>query len=298
AHTPYPEVPPPRRWWGLVVLALAQLVVLFDAAFSYKAMVWSGAGDDLGISREGVRVSSTVYLDVVPIAYTLAFVVLLPFGSRLARLLGGKRLLVAGLAGFAAATALSALAPSSDVWTTGRALQGAFAALVSSSAPVLVSASFPDPRERRRAFGTHLAIAGGAPALGLTVFWLLPIHPYWRWILFAEVLLAVVALVGAAVLVRGRPGRTAVRPDGLGVLCGALGIAAISGAVPHFTGNEVLLPAAGVLVAAFVWRRTGTSGAPGPSSGGGGRAHAGFFVAAALANVVAALLYTALGYSS
>ncbi|MYV66470.1 MFS transporter [Streptomyces sp. SID2131] len=231
-----------------------------------------------------------------PGAYTLAFVVLL-FGSRLAGLLGGKRLLVAGLAGFAAATALSALAPSSDVWTTGRALQGAFAALVSSSASVLVSASFPDPRERRGAFGTHLAIAGGAPALGLTVFRLLPIHPYWRWILFAEVLLAVVALVGAAVLVRGRPGRTAVRPDGPGVPCGALGIAAISGAVPHFTGNEVLLPAAGVLVAAFVWRRTGTTGSPGPSSGGGGRAHAGFFVAVALANVVAALRYTALGYS-
>ncbi|MFJ4870805.1 MFS transporter [Streptomyces sp. NPDC088757] len=294
AHTPYPEVPPPRRWWGLVALALAQLVVLFDAAFSYRAMLWSGAGNDLGISREGVKVTSTVYLDVVPVAYTLAFVVLLLFGSRLAGLLGGKRLLVVGLVGFAAATALGALAPSSEVWTTGRALQGAFAALVSSAAPVLVSASFADPQERRRAFGTYLALAGGAPALGLTVFWLLPIHLNWRWILSAEALFAVVALVGTAVLVRGRPGRTAVRFDGLGVLWGALGIAAISGAVPYFTGSEFLPLAAGVLVAAFVWRQTGTTGALGPSSGVRVRAHAGYFVAVALANAVAGLLYTAL----
>ncbi|MGW9447493.1 bifunctional serine/threonine protein kinase/MFS transporter [Streptomyces sp. NPDC055632] len=296
ARPPEPEVSPPRRWWGLAALALAQSAVLADAAFANTAVMRRDVGRDLGLPVDGVRVTSTVYLDVMPVAYVLAFVCLLPLGARIADLMGRKRMLTGGLVGFAAAAVLGGMAPSSEVWIAARALQGVFAALVSSSVPALVAGSFPDPGERRKAFGTHVAVAGGGPALGLLAGWLFPLDLGWRWCLFAAVPFALAAALGAAVLVHDRPGRTGVRPDGRGVLLGACGITGIAGAVPYFTGHVALVPVAGVLLAAFVWWQTRTPDALAPPSGTGARAHIGYFFAAALTNAAVAALLIAVGH--
>ncbi|MEW5659826.1 bifunctional serine/threonine protein kinase/MFS transporter [Streptomyces cinereoruber] len=287
-----PEAPLPRRWWGLVALALAQALVLADAAFSSRAMLWWGAGSDLGLAA-GMKVTSTVYLDVMPVAHALAFAGVLLFGTRVVDLVGRKRMLVIGLLGFAVAAALGGAATSSTVWITGRALQGAFAALISSSVPALLSTSFTDPRERRKAFGIHTAIAGGAPALGLLAFWLFPIGPNWRWCLFGAVPLALAVVIAVAVLVHDRPGRVGLRFDGPWVLLGAAGIIGIGGAVPYFEGHLLLVPVAGVLLAAFVWRQTRTAAALATPPGPG--APRGSFLAAALANALAAVLLMAVG---
>ncbi|MFC9729725.1 MFS transporter [Streptomyces roseolus] len=297
APLPEQEAPLPRRWWGLVALALAQSVVLFDAVFSNRAMLLSGAAHDLGLSGDGWKVSSTVHLDVMPLAYVLAFVAVLLFGARIADLMGRKRTLVIGLVGFAAAAALGGLAPSSGLWITGRALQGAFAALVSSSALPLVSTSFTDLRERRKAFGIHVVIAGaGGPVLGLAAAWWLPMALNWRACLFAAIPFAVAAALATAALVRDRPGRVGLRFDGRGVLLGAAGVAGVSGAAPHFTGQILLLPTAVLLLATSIWWQTRTAGALTAPLDAPTRAPVGYFLATALTDIGAVLLLIAAGY--
>ncbi|MFF6885943.1 MFS transporter [Streptomyces sp. NPDC012421] len=291
-----PEAPRPRRWWGLAALALAQLTVLFDAAFSNTAMMMNGASRDLGLPGDGLKVSSTVYLDLMPLAYALAFVLVLLCGTRVADRLGRKRALLLGLTGFAVTAVLGGLAPSGELWIAARALQGAFAALVSTSAPLLLSPAFPDPRERRKAVGLHIVIAGVGPALGLLMAWMVALGFAWRSCLLVTVPFALIALIGVAALVHDRPGRTGARLDSLVALFGALGVTAVSGAVPHFTGQDVVLPTAGLLLAAYVWRQTVTSAPALSPAGPALRAPAVPLAAMALTNVAAVAFLFATGH--
>jgi hypothetical protein len=118
----------------------------------------------------------------------------------------------------------------------------------------------------------------------------------WLWCLFAGIPFAVVALIGAATLVHDRPGRIGARCDLLGVLLGTVGIAGISGAVPHFTGQAVILPpTAVILLVAFVWWQTRTAGALASPSGIKVPAPMGYFRATVLANAVVFALLVAAG---
>ncbi|MFF0746446.1 MFS transporter [Streptomyces sp. NPDC004111] len=292
---PGPELP--RRWWGLPALALVQLTVLFDAVFSNIAMIQLGAFDELGMATDGLKVSSTVYLDVVPLAYALAFAVLLLLGFRITAALGRRRTLIIGAVGFAVTATVSGMAPSADVLIASRALQGAFAALVSTAAPALVAGSFPDPRERRRALGIYVAVAGSAPALGLLADFLFPLGLGWRVCLFATVPFAVVAAIGAATVVHERPGPVRAFFDGRGVLLGAAGVIGISGAVPHFTHGPVVLPLLSVvLLVAFVWWSPGTAGALDPLPGGTSRAPVAHLLVLALTGLAVAGVLIAMGH--
>ncbi|MFF9145886.1 MFS transporter [Streptomyces sp. NPDC014861] len=291
-----PEVPRPRRWWGLSALALAQLLVLFDATFSTSVMGLGSAVRSWGLSTQ-VKVSSTVYLDVLAVSYVLAFVLVLLCGVSVADRMGRKRALLLGLSGFTAAAVLGMLAPSSGLLITSRVLQGAFAALVSASAPLLLSAAFPDPRERRKAFVRYVAIAGVGPALGLLAFWApATLGVAWRLLLLVMIVLALITLFSVAVSVHDRPGRSGARLDAPAALLGALGVVAVSGAVPYFEGVFVLLPLAGVLLAAYVWRQTRTAALSSPLPGPASRAPAVVLVITALANAGVAAFLLATGH--
>ncbi|MCX4806791.1 bifunctional serine/threonine protein kinase/MFS transporter [Streptomyces sp. NBC_01214] len=252
-----PAPPHPRRWWGLAVLALTQLLVLVEAAH-FNLLVPQIHGD-LAVSADGL----------VPIfsAYLVALGGLLLLGGHLVDLLGARRMLVAGLIGFAAADVLGGAAGSSGPLITARALQGAFAALLVPASLSLVATGFTDPRERGRAFGIYAAVAAGGGALGVfTGGWLVETLD-WRWALWSVVPLAVLALIGALTLLPARPGRTGARFDGLGVLLGTAGSAALAYGLARAqtTGWAVvpsllLLVVGAALLAAFLWWQAGTSG--------------------------------------
>ncbi|MGZ9934398.1 MFS transporter [Streptomyces sp. NC-S4] len=254
---PVPAPPHPRRWWGLAVLALTQLLVLVEAAHFnlFEPQIHA----ELALGADG--------LGPVHSAYPVALGGLLLLGGHLVDLLGARRMLVAGLIGFAVADVLAGAVGGSGLLITARVLQGAFAALLVPAALSLVATGFTDPRERGRAFGIYAAVAVGGGALGLfTGGWLVEALD-WRWALWSVVPLAVLALIGALTLLPARPGRTGARFDGLGVLLGTAGCAALSYGLARsvragwsLAPTLLLLVVGGALLAAFLWWQTRTSG--------------------------------------
>ncbi|MER5503811.1 MFS transporter [Streptomyces sp. NPDC002766] len=245
-----PAAADPRRWWGLVVIALAQLMVVLDATIVNIAL--PSAQRDLGMSDANRQWVIT--------AYTLAFGGLLLLGGRIADLVGRKRTFIIGLIGFAGASALGGAATGSGMLFGARALQGAFAAVLAPSALSLLTTTFTDPKERGKAFGIYGALAGSGSAIGFIVGGLLTEYLNWRWCLYVNIPIAMVAVFGAFALLHDRPGRTGARLDVPGVLLGCGGLVAIvygfSEAQPRGWGDPLVLTlfaVGAVLLAVFVW---------------------------------------------
>ena len=190
-----------RRWWTLGVVALAQLMVVLDATVVNIAL--PSAQADLGFS-DGDR-------QWVVTAYSLAFGSLLLLGGRLSDLVGRKRMFIIGLVGFAGASAFGGAASSFELLVAARALQGLFAALLAPTALAVLTTTFTVPKERARAFGVFGAIAGAGGAIGLLLGGVLTEKLEWRWNLYINDVIAVVAVVGAVLLVPNLH-RTGPRP--------------------------------------------------------------------------------------
>src|SRR5437016_4209985 len=103
-----------RRWIGLVVIAVAQLMTALDATIVNIAL--PSAQHALGFDDSARQWVVT--------AYTSCFAGLLLLGGRIADVLGRRRAFLLGLTGFALASLLAGVAPGLPVLIAGRALQG------------------------------------------------------------------------------------------------------------------------------------------------------------------------------
>src|SRR5919107_180736 len=176
-----------RRWAILAVLGIAQLMVVLDATIVNIA---------LPSAQRALEFSDDSRQWIVT-AYALAFGSLLLLGGRIGDLFGRKRTFIAGLLGFAAASAIGGAAGSFEVLVGARAAQGIFGALLAPSALGLLTTTFTDPAERAKAFGIFGAIAAGGSAIGLLLGGILTEWLSWRWCLFVNLLFAIPAAVGA-----------------------------------------------------------------------------------------------------
>ncbi len=204
----------PNRWAVLALLGTAQLMVVLDATIVNIAL--PSAQDALGFGTDQRQWIIT--------AYALAFGSLLLLGGKLGDLFGRKWTFIAGLLGFAIASAIGGLAGSFGVLVAARALQGAFGALLAPSALSLLTVTFADSPDRAKAFGIFGALAGGGASVGLILGGILTEALSWRWCLYVNLVIAVpAALVALRLLVnQGHPQRP--RIDVPGVVAGSAGL--------------------------------------------------------------------------
>jgi EmrB/QacA subfamily drug resistance transporter len=180
---------PKHRWLALAVISLAYLMVVLDATIVSIAL--PSAQTALHFTNDGRQWIVT--------AYSLAFGSLLLLGGRLADLFGRKRTFIVGIIGFAAASALGGAATSFTMLVVARSVQGGFAALLAPTALSLLTTTFIDPKERAKAFGVYGAVAGSGAAIGLVLGGVLTEYLDWRWTLYVNDFIAVVALASAIV---------------------------------------------------------------------------------------------------
>ena len=129
--------------------------------------------------------------------YLLALSALFAFGGKLAGVLGRRRVLVAGVIGFALTSALCGLTPTGSIAETWlivfRIMQGATAALLFPAAVGIVVAAFP-LRARGRALAIFFGISGGLTALGPIAGGYLT-QWTWRSIFWINIPVAIIALI-------------------------------------------------------------------------------------------------------
>jgi EmrB/QacA subfamily drug resistance transporter len=142
---------------------------------------------DLGLSETN--------LQWIVNAYTLVFGGFLLLGGRAGDLLGRKRLFLAGVVVFTAASLLNGLATNSTWLISTRALQGLGAAFISPAALAIISTIFAEGKERGKALGVWAAIASGGSAVGLVLGGVLTQAFSWPWIFYINVPIGIAAFI-------------------------------------------------------------------------------------------------------
>jgi EmrB/QacA subfamily drug resistance transporter len=172
----------------LVTVAIAQLMVVLDATIVNVA---------IPSIAKALKVSSSADLSWVVTGYTLTFGGFLLLGGKLADRIGRRRVFIFGAGLFAAASLVGGLSDNLTTLVAMRTIQGVGGALMSPAALSIITVVFEEGKERNKALGIWAAITAGGAALGLILGGVLTEYASWRWVLFVNVPIAMIAIIGA-----------------------------------------------------------------------------------------------------
>jgi EmrB/QacA subfamily drug resistance transporter len=190
------DTPDRSRWLALYVLCGGMLMIVLDATIVNVAL--PSIQDDLGFSQSS--------LAWVVNAYLIAFGGLLLLAGRLGDLLGQRRVFLAGLAVFTAASLVCAVAQSQGMLIAARFIQGAGGAVASAVILGMIVTMFPEPREQAKAIGVYSFVASAGASIGLLAGGVLTEAINWHWIFFVNVPIGAAIALLAVRLVDARPG--------------------------------------------------------------------------------------------
>src|SRR2546426_3726211 len=182
--------PENRKWWTLVAVAVGLFMIMLDNTVVNVALPSIQKDLGIGISE----------LEWVVNAYALTFGVLLLSGGKLADLLGRRRIFIAGLVIFTAASLWCGLAGGATSLISARTVQGIGAALMNPATLSIITATFP-PRQRGTAIGIWAGVSALALAIGPLVGGLLTEKISWSWIFFINIPVGVLGVVAARVFI-------------------------------------------------------------------------------------------------
>src|SRR5207247_2008427 len=185
------SIPEVHRWRAFAVLAVAYFMTIVDLTIVNVAL--PTIGRNLHFSESNLQWLVT--------AYALTFGGFLLLGGRAADLLGRRRIMMAGLALFTAASLGAGLATSEGFLIAMRGLQGLGAAVVLPAALSIVMNMFTEGAERNKALGIWGGIGAAGATVGLITGGLLTRYVGWQYIFFLNVPIGAAALLLAPRLV-------------------------------------------------------------------------------------------------
>src|SRR4026208_150947 len=172
-----PNMTTRTRWLALFVLCLGDLMIVLDTTIVNVAL--PSIREDLGFSETS--------LAWVVNAYLLTFGGFLLLGGRLGDLFGHRRLFIAGIVLFTAASLACGLANSQAALIGARAVQGLGGAVVSAVALPLTVTLFIEPAERAKAMGVFGFVAAGGGSIGVLLGGILTDLLTWHWIFLVNI---------------------------------------------------------------------------------------------------------------
>jgi EmrB/QacA subfamily drug resistance transporter len=233
--------------FALLVIASAQLMLVLDDTIVNVA---------LPSMQRSLHIPPS-HLNWVASFYALTFGGFLLAGGRAGDLYGRLRLFRIGIVVFALASMAGGLAPNATSLLIARLVQGCGAAIAAPGALSLLTTTFPAGPARTKAIGVYGAMAGAGSVVGLLLGGVLTAYVTWRWVLFINVPIAILVLIGSRVLVPGDSERGSI--DLIGAVTATLGIGSIvfgltSGNTNGWDAPATLacFAAGAVLLAAFV----------------------------------------------
>jgi EmrB/QacA subfamily drug resistance transporter len=238
------------RRLALVILCAASLMVILDGTIVTVALPAIQAS--LGFTATGLSWVMTGYL--------IAFGGLLLLSGRLGDLLGRKRLFLAGIAVFVAASLACGLATGPAMLIAARFVQGAGAAMVSAVTLGMIVRLFAGPAEQGRAIGAYAFTGAVGASAGLVAGGLLVQYANWHWIFFVNLPVGLAAWLAAWRVLpadRGAPSglrglRAGADWPGAGLVTGGVMLAVLAIASTGYRWTGVV---AAALLAAFAGRQ-------------------------------------------
>jgi MFS family permease len=156
----------------LAVVNLAQFIVIID--FTIVQVALPSIGREFNVSIDG--------LQWIVVAYGLTLAGFLLISGRAEDLYGQKKFSIIGVLLFSISSLVSGLAPNEIVLIIARVVQGLAAAMASATGLSILTATFPEGKERNRALGVFAAVTGSGFAAGMIFGGIITATLGWRWV--------------------------------------------------------------------------------------------------------------------
>ncbi|WP_410876236.1 MFS transporter [Nocardia sp. A7] len=223
-----------REWGGLALLALPTMLLGLDVTALYLVV------PSLAVDLDPTATETLWIMDAYGFFIAGLLITMGTWGDRIGR----RRLLMIGVAAFAAASVSVAFAPTALWLIAARALLGVAGATLMPSTLSLISTMFTDARQRASAIGVWATMFALGMAAGPIVGGALSAAFWWGAVFLIAVPVAALVLAGAPALLPERRTR-AGRLDLLSVGLSLAALLPIIYAIKHAADHGVDLQAVG-----------------------------------------------------